>query len=791
MIKNYIKIAIRNLFRYRGYSAINILGLAVGVASCILILLFVQNEMNYDKFHENGDRIYRILRTAKEDNGLRRIAVTSAPFADALLTDYPADIEATTRVMPNDALVSYGDKVFHEKKFYLADANFFSFFSYPLVSGRPAQVLKEPNSVVISQDIARKYFGEKDPVGKVFNIDKQYDFKITGIFGKTPGNSHLDFDFVASLDIFKNRPWFKDWWSNSFFTYVTLNPGASPKNLKATFPAFMDKYFGEHFRTSGLRMGLMLEPLKDIYFDNNTTFDLIRHGARTLVYIFSAIALLILLIGCINFMNLATARSTKRAMEVGLRKVMGAHRRNLVVQFVGEAVILAAIAMILALMLEELLLPYCNHLFQLNLSLHYSDWRLTLLLITAALVIGLLAGSYPAFVLSRFQPAKVLKSTSGKSSGLLLRRILVVAQFSVSIILIICTIIMFRQINYLTSRKMGFDKDQVVLVPLNNRESFRNRENLKRELLRHSEIVAVSAMSGAPGGFHDNYSFDIQGVTNGARRLRTVYTDFDYCKTLRLKIAEGHDFSNELATDSTGILLNEKAVKSLGWTKREAIGKLMMISLLDSTRRHVIGVVKDYNFTSLKNEIEPLAISIYPDYRVMAIRLKSGVVPKGLQVLKMAWKQAVPGYPLEYTFLDESFDMLYKAEQNQREIFTLFSLVAVFIACLGLFGLATYAAESRTKEIGIRKVLGASISGIVALMSKEFLQLVFVAFIIAIPVAYLGMSRWLQDFAYRINISPWVFLLVGGMAILIALLSVGYQAIKAALANPVESLRYE
>lgn len=792
MIKNYLKIALRNFLRHKGYTFINVSGLAIGIACCIIIILFVQNELNYDKFHANGDRIYRVLRQANDEGNFRNIGVTSGPYADALLTDYPADIEAAIRVMPNDGLVSYGDKSFREERFYFAAANFFQFFSYPLLEGKPGQVLQDPNSVVISREMARKYFGEEDPIDKVLAYEKQWEFKVTGVFDKFPGNSHLSFDFVASLAPVEAMSWFKRWWNNALFTYVQLKPGIAPQALEAKLPDFMDKYFGDHFRKTGKSIGLVLEPLEDIYFDHEITFDFIPHGDRQIVYAFSAIALLILLIAAINFMNLATARSVNRAMEVGMRKVMGAHRRHLIVQFIGEALALSLVAMFLALVLVEFLLPYCNQLFQLNLSLDYSDGRLALAFLGATLIVGILSGSYPAFFLSAFQPVKTLKGKTGAASrGTVLRKALVALQFGVSVFLVICTLVIFRQLDYVSSKKLGFNKEQVALVRINNSEFRRNRENFKSELLRQAPVKSVSLMSGEPGGFHDNFAFDVEGIVDGSRRLRTVYTDYDYCKTLGLEIVVGRDFSPEYGTDSTAMLLNETAVKSFGWTNDEALGKHLFINLLDSLQRTVIGVVKDYHFTSLKNEIEPLAISIYPDHRVAAIRINPANIREGLAAVEEAWQKAAPGYPFEYGFLDESFGRLYKAEQKQREIFSVFAFIAIFVACLGLFGLATYAAEQRTKEIGIRKVLGASEAGIVALLSKDFLKLVMIGFILAVPPGYYMMKHWLQDFAYRITIDAWIFIMAGVIALLIALATVSYQAIKAALANPVESLRYE
>jgi putative ABC transport system permease protein len=791
MLKNYFKIALRNLLRHKGYAAINISGLAIGIACCIVIFLFVSNELSYDRFHQNGDRIFRVLRHAVGDGTFRKIAVTSPPFAPALITDFPSEVEESIRVMTNDGLVTYGEKAFQEKKFYFADKNFFEFFSYPLLAGQPLEVLSQPNDVVISKEMAEKYFGDEDPIGKIISLDKRYEFRVTGIFDDPPANTHLTFDFVASLAVFESRSWFTQWWNNNLFTYVLLRPGVEQTPLESQMPQFMDKYFGEHFRKTGLTMSLVLEPLPDIYLNHATSFDFIPHGDPQTIVLFTAIAILILIIACINYTNLATAKSSGRAKEVGMRKVMGAQRQNLIGQFVGESVMLSLLATALAVALVEVGLHYFNQWFQLSLSFDHNvrSWST---LFDGAVAVGVLGGGYPALFLSAFQPAKALKSKlRGGSHKSFFRQALVVVQFTVSIVLIICTLVIARQMDFVRTKKLGFEKEQMVLVDINNRDFYQNRERFKEELLRHTDVINVSLMSGEPGGFHDNFGFDIVSKPGHSWRMRTVFTDYDYCKTFGLKIVAGRDFSREFGADSEGILLNEAAVKNLGWDNEEALGQEMVITLRDSVSRHVVGVVADFHFTSLKNEIEPLAISIADDNRVVAAKIRADNIQHTLDAMTDAYSNAAPGFPFAYRFLDESFDSLYRAEQKQQQIFTIFAGLAIFVACLGLYALAAFSAEQRTKEIGIRKVLGSTVVGIVSLLSKDFVKLVALSSVIAIPLGYFAMERWLQEFAYRTSMGGDVFVLSCFAGLLISLATVIHQALKAALANPVDSLKYE
>jgi len=602
----------------------------------------------------------------------------------------------------------------------------------------------------------------------------------------------LQFDYVATLSIFRDRPWFKKWWDNTLLTYIRLAPTATVDELNARFPAFMEKYFGDSFRQTGMRIRIGLEPIRDIYFDYETQYDSVVHGRPDIVILFSAIALFILLLSCINFINLSTAKATMRAREVGVRKVMGAKQANLIIQFVGESVLFALVACCIGVLLTELVLPQFNSILDRNISLGSLGFGAPLYFFILAVVVGLIAGSYPAFVLARYEPVRVLKAhIDSRSGGAVIRKGLVVFQFTISILLIICTSVVFKQMDYLRTTSLGFTKDQMVIVPINNGDIRSNRKRFKEELLRSASVTNVSMMSGEPGGFHDNYTFAIEGIAGPDRRIRTVFTDFDYVRTFGLSIVEGRDFSKNLATDSVGILLNRTAVRSLGWTESEAIGKRMMITLRDSTWRTVIGVVDDFHFESLKESIQPLAISIVPDYRVFAIRVQTGDMRDGLATIEQAWNTASPGFPFAFEFLNQSFNKQYKSEERQQKLFIAFAIVAISIACLGLFGLAAYTAEQRTKEIGVRKVLGASVAGIVGLLSTEFFKLVLIANILAFPIAYFVTNRWLQDFAYRTEIGAGTYLLSASMALIIAIATISYQAIRSAISNPIDALKYE
>lgn len=794
MFINYLKIAFRNIYKNKIYSFINIAGLAFGITCFLLITIYLNNELSYDKFNKESDNIFRVLRLSDNENGSYQIGYTSGPFGPALLNDYPSIVESDTRIIAGNGLVEYKNKAFREDRIYFADPNFFDFFDFPLIKGDKNTVLNDANNIIISVDMAKKYFGDSNPIGEVLHLDKSDDFKVTGVFDNRNINSHLQFDFLGSLLLFEKFSWFSGWWNNSLSTYVKLTNPEFKDKLIAELPNFMDKYFGEDFARTGSKVGLTIEPLGDVYFNNNILYDFVEHGDKTSIYIFSVIAFFVLVIACINFMNLSIAISSRRSKEVGLRKVIGAVKKNIAMQFIGEAVVFSTIAFLLSLILLEMTLPYFNAFIGKQLVINYNAANLSIAGGAFVLFIGILSGGYPAFILSTIQPAKILKSDTASIGGRrnILKQILVVTQFAISVILIIGTIIISKQMNYLSNKKLGFSKDQVVIINVDNSTFRKNIKNFKNELERDSKIESVSAMSGEPGGFHDNFSYQVSEKNGEYFRMRSLFCDEDYIKTFGIPVIAGRDFSDEYPTDKTdAMILNETAVKTLGWTPQEALGKSISINLVDSTFRKVIGVVKDYNFTSLKNKIEPLAIAIRSDFRKVAVKISGRNIEGALKSIEEAYAVTSPGYPFEYEFLDTEYDRLYKKEKDAQILFRNFSITAIIIACLGLLGLVMYTAELKRKEIGIRKVLGASIGVIIKLITKEFLILIVIANLIAWPLSYYFMNKWLNDFAYKIEIGMDTFIISALITCLIALFTVSFQAIKAAIANPVKSIKYE
>ncbi|TDH25245.1 FtsX-like permease family protein [Segetibacter sp. 3557_3] len=793
MFKNYVKVAWRNLTKNKVFSLINILGLTLGITVCLMIFLFILNEFSFDKFHTRRDNIYRVMRGFDSKGKNERVPYLSPPYATALLNDYPSEIKSAVRVMPSNGLISFGNEAFNENKLYLADAEFFSLFSFPLIKGNPATVLKDPLSIVLSEATATKYFGNaENAIGKFLTLDKSLRLTVTGIAQNVPPNSHLDFDAVVPLSNYAQFPFFSGWMNNNLFTYVLLNQGTSKAGLEKRFPQFMDKYLGSVMAQVGTRFDLALTPLTDIYFEPASAFDNVKHGNKNVVYIFLSIAVLILLIGCINFMNLSTIRAVERSKEVGLRKVLGALRKFLVWQFIGESILITLISCALSVALMLMLLPVYNELLGYSLLVSWTTWPLYLFLLAIIIIVGFLAGSYPAFFLSAFSPIEALKGKLrlGKG-GSLFRQALVVVQFSITVFLIIGTIVIMNQMHYVKSKALGYDDEQTLIIKLNNEDIFSNRNAFKNNLLNNSNIAAVSLMSGEPGGFFDVQNFEAQGKSE-VMRFRTEFADFDFVKTLGLKLTAGRDFSQQFGTDSTeAVLVNRTAVNKLGLSPQQALGTPLRNAIRDSLPRKIVGVVEDFNFLSLKENMDALVISPLQDRRVAVIKLKPGRIEDGVKAVQSAYSKVAPVYPLEYTFLDQKFETTYRTDIRQQNILTIFSGLAIFIACLGLFGLASFIANKRTKEIGVRKVLGSSANNIVLLLSKELLKPVLIATVIAIPLAYYAMFNWLQNFAYRTSLDFWVFLVAALVTFFIALLTVSLKAVSAALVNPAQSLRSE
>jgi putative ABC transport system permease protein len=791
MFKNYFKIAWRNLYKNKVFSLIHILGLTMGITVCLMIFLYIANEFSVDSFHKQEKNIYRVMRGY--DIAKPRVPYLSGPYGPALLNDYPQDIKMAVRVRPQNNLISFGEKAFNEQKVYATDAGFFKLFSFPLLKGDAATALANPNSVVLNETTAKKYFGSTESaMGKVIQVDKALQLKVTGIAKDVPSNSHLDFDIVLPIANYTKDGGFNTWVNNGLFVYLLLNPNSSKTALESRFPQFMDKYMGKDMQRFGSKFDLKLTSLKDVYFEQTSAFDSVKHGDKTVVFIFISIAILIMLIACINFMNLATIRAVERSKEVGMRKVMGALRNHLIIQFIGESFLLAIISCILSVCILLMLMPWYNQLLGYKLSIAWNQPPIYLFLVGVVLVVGFLAGSYPAFFLSAFSPIQALKGKLrlGKG-GTMLRQSLVVLQFSISVLLIIGTIVIMSQMHYIKSKSLGYDKEQTVIVNIDNGDIYEHRRQFKDELQNSSLISSVSLMSGQPGGFHDIHSFTAEGQHN-MFRSRTEFADFEYVKTLGLKIIAGRDFSAQFATDTTNaVLLNRTAAKELGYTPQQALGKWIRNNGRDDKPRTIVGVVEDFNFLSLKENMDALVISPSEDRRVVVIKLKPGNIPAALAYIKETYAKVAPVYPFEYSFLDQQFNTTYRNDIRQQTMLSIFSGLAIFIACLGLFGLASFTAAKRTKEIGVRKVLGSSVQNILLLLSKDLLKPVLLATVIAMPVGYYCMHKWLQNFAYRTTLHWWIFVLAAVLTFLIALLTISFKSIRAALANPVKSLRSE
>lgn len=794
MLKNYLLLAIKNCRKQKMFSLINVLGLTVGIVCCLMIFLFIMNEFSYDRFHKNGEHIYRVMRRSHINGATRDIPYLAPPYSKALLSNYPDAIKKAIKIFPDNDLVTYKDVSFNEKKVFLADSSFFQFFSFPLLKGNPATVLADPNSIVMTASTAKKYFGNEDPMGKVIAFNKKMQMKVTGIAKDVPANSHIDFDIIVPTANWEHTGFFNQWTNNGVYVYVQLNPAVQPAHLMKMFPAFMEKYLGTYYREMGFKNDLIIQPLHGIYFETENTFDRdVKHGSKKMVYIFMSIAILILLIACINFVNLSTARAADRSKEVGVRKVMGAVRAQLTWQFIFESLLFASVAAISALLLLQLIMPVYTSFLGYKLPSYWTNPWVYAFTMGVILVIGLLAGSYPALLLSSFSPTESLKGKlrSGKH-GAFFRKALVVFQFGISVLLTVCVAVVMKQMHYVRNADMGFSKEQTMIVRLDNGTIWGKKDQFKNQVQADPAVAAVAAMTGEPGGFHDNYSFEAEGHPGEKLMFNTQFADFEYVKTLGLKIIAGRDFSPAFITDSTSaVLINRTAANQLGYSPQQAVGKWINIIGVKE-RRTIVGVVEDYHFTSLKNAITPLVISTQKDdRRLVLIRLHSNNLPATIERIKKAYTSAAPDYPFAFDFLDERFNKLYKAEIKQETLLSVFSIIAIGIACLGLFGLASYTAIKRTKEIGVRKVLGSSIENIVLLLSKDLLKPVLLGTLIAIPAGYFVMQNWLQNFAYRTTIHWWLFLVAAMIAVLIALITVSVQAVKAALVNPVKSLRSE
>lgn len=807
MWRNYLKVALRNIANQKEYSLINILGLSIGMASFILIFLFIRHEMSYDRYHENADRIFRVAR--EDAMSSKRTALTPNPIAPELAREFP---EIVCAVRINDihrkVLVGYQNRFFKEDHFVLTDPDVFRMFSFPLLKGNPDTALKDKSSLVISEEMAEKYFGNEDPVGRTLNVDNRFDFDVAGVMRNIPPNSHFHCDFLASFAFADDIYWkgfSRDRTQSSLHTYILLQEGVSPHDLENKLPAFVEGFLHPVIKEYApmadqipgglkrLKFKLFLQSLPQIHLHSHLSAELSSNYDIRYIYIFSAIAVFILVISCVNFTNLTTAFSTRRFKEIGLRKVLGARRNQLIWQFIAESVVMALISLLVALILFEIVRPFVNPLLGGNIigQAHRSG-TVWLILILLALSVGVASGSYPAFFMSSFQPVRALKGSLFLKSKKFSRSILVVTQFVITIGLIFCAILISRQLHYLKNKKLGFQKDYVIVLPLEDRAEIKNYSLLKHELLKNTHILNVTGASNILSRVYSTSPFWWEGAQdNESMRVNKLFVDYDFIDTFGIKVIDGRSFSKEVRTDEKStFIINGAAAKAFGW--ESPVGRKIAWSYKKEEKGNVVGVIEDFHFRSLHQKIEPLILLVREkNFNDMYIRIQGKNIPSALSFIRKTWREFLPQRPMEYFFLDDDIDKMYKSEAAMGKLFWYIAALAIFISCLGLFGLISYATEQRTKEIGIRRVLGATVFGVLMLLSKEFLRLLALANLIALPLAYYLMHNWLQNFAYRVDISILIYILAAASTILIALLTMSIRSVKAALANPAETLRYE
>lgn len=813
MIKNYIKIALRNIRKYKGYSFINIVGLAIGMAVCIIILLYVQDELSFDSYHQHADRIYRIERASRRPDGsIEPYFCSLAPsFVPILEKDFP-EIEHAVRLFgPPNALLSVGDIGFSEERLFFAEEDIFEVFTIPLIKGNPKNALKNPASIILSRSMARKYFGDENPLGREMMLDNRFLLRVTGIMEDSPPNTHIHMNFLVSYislkgvqgkgenDYFLGTRNFTD---NVTLVYVRLAKKATGEALQAKIPESLDRNIpAQEDRDGNIVKAseyifLHVRKVKDIHLYSHTTKEIEPNSDMSYVVLFTAIAAFILIIACINFMNLSTARASKRAKEVGLRKVVGANRKLLALQFLGESMLICLIAIVLALGMVFLVLPYfrafSGHVIYLQ---HLFSLTGLFILVGVFIVSGLAAGIYPALYISAFQPVTILKGELGRGfKGRFLRKLLVVFQFAMTIALIFAVNVVNKQMRFLRNADVGYERENIVMIPA-DREVITRWQTLKQELLMNPKILAACLSKRAPTGrLLDSPGFSIE--IDGERRINPFgmphnRVSHDFFKTYGMTIVAGRDFSEKFPTDAReAFILNETAVRHLGIENPEDV--LDSPFSVPGWRGRLIGVVRDFNYESMRDEIKPIVTYIAPQQaNTLSVRLAKGEIRETIEYIKGVWSRFHPGYPLQYTFLNDRINQLYRNEERMMQMFGYFSLLAIIIGCLGLFGLASFTAEQRTKEIGVRKVMGATAPNIVVLMSREFTKWVLIANIIAWPLALVVMNNWLKNFAYKIGIGVEPFFSSAGIALIVAMITVSYQSIKAAVANPVDALRYE
>ncbi len=805
MLKNYIKIAFRNLFRKKLYSFLNITGLAIGFACSFLLLFYIQDELSFDRFHEKGDRIFRVETDLSTSERTLLAATSANPMGPMLQTDYP-EIEEIVRFSSygQQKIMQYGEKMFYEEKFLWVDANIFDVFTFAFLKGDPREALVRPNTMVITRDMAVKYFGDEDPIGKSLRFNNDSLYEVTGVLENIPHTSHMRPDFLASIETLNLKPSgnaVRDLLTEiNYYTFLLLREGADPAALEQKFPGFLDKTIGPAMTAMKGSAKLTLRPVAEIYLYSDRENDQERTSSVTFVYLFAGIGLFILLLACLNFMNLSTARSANRAREVGLRKVVGAHKRQLIQQFLGESAVITFIAAAISLALVFLSMPLFRTLSGKDLQAGFLLAPVFLLgLLALVLLVSLIGGSYPAFFLSAFRPIETLQGKLKRGSKRSLMRIVLVSfQFTVSIILIIGTLTVGKQLTHIRNKNLGYDKDHVVSILVRNPETQKKLETIKSVFQQNPDVLAAAASATTPLGWSDfRGDHPVGKAENEMFMMFVQFVDEDYVNLYDMKILEGRNFSREFPNDpQNSIIINQTAARKFGWEEDPLTHELEVghEAFRKKTRFKVIGVVEDFHFQSLHEEVNPMILynsCLYGSFNQVSVKMRPENVQSTMAFLKTKWNEIDSQYPFEFAFVDDQFDELYRAEERMGSLFGYFTALAIAIGCLGLFGLTSFTAEQRTKEIGIRKILGASVSGIIFLLIREFTKWVLLAVFIAWPIGYFVMNTWLQNFAYRINVGVDTLVLAALMALAVSLLTVSFQSIRAALAEPVKSLRYE
>jgi len=790
MFKNLLKTTVRYIRKHAGYSLLNVLGLTLGITSALFLIIYVSDELSYDRYHEKADRIYRVSSKITETDDQFTWIVAQIPFGPQAAQDYP-EIESFTRFinMPR-ALYKYEDKEYNEENFYYADSTVFDIFTFKVLSGEVKSAVKDPKKIVLTKTAAARYFGKSDPIGKTLT-EGTNAYEVTGVIEDVPSNSHFRFDAITARNNLPKQ--IGNWGNFGVFTYLLLPQNLDVKAFETKIQGMYDAYMKQIFGPINIKIEYILEPIKRIHLYSTNANEPEPTGSITYVYIFGVVAIFLILIAAMNYMNLATARSTRRAREVGLRKVVGSRRSALVMQFLGESVALTLISLIISIILMIVLLPKFNLLAGKSFSpeILYSPVVLISLL-GIVLITGIFGGSYPALFLSRFSPVTVLKGeiTQG-SAGSLFRKILVVIQFSISVAMIVCTLVVFRQLNYLKNKDQGFDQKNVVSLQLNDREMIRKYPLLKQLLLDNEDIKYVTSTNTPMGEGSGKLVFNVetdQGMSQ--RGINFTVVDHDFVETLGIRIAQGRDFQKDMPSDTlNGVLVNETFVKRMGWS--DPIGKKIEAGDENTLRARVVGVIADYHQTGMYNEIESLLLAYREFNNILYIKLSGNNTEQTISYIESKWKEVFPDQPFAYTYLSERFNRQFEADEKRGLIFTMFTILAILIACLGLFGLASYMVEQRTREVGIRKVFGASEGVVIRLISREFLVLVTISIIIAVPTAYLVMSNWLENYVYRTSVGVPLLLLAAGLTLVITFITVGYKAYQASVMNPANAIRTE